>query len=177
MFWRIAAILFGIWLGGYLAFTQKLLDTPISSRKTDAVVALTGGEGRLERALLLLERGKAKRLLVSGVHRATSERDLRRRTRSPKKLFDCCVDLGHAAGNTIGNAVEASVWMETHRFRSLRLVTSRAHMPRARLEFETVMPNVEIVPEAVDTDNSIADRVAEYNKYAARLILLRTKQL
>jgi uncharacterized SAM-binding protein YcdF (DUF218 family) len=177
MLLRVIAIVFGIWLGGFLSFSQKLMDIPASTRKTDAIIALTGGEGRLERAVLLLRQGKAKRLLVTGVNRSTTKADLRRRTNAPKKLFKCCVDLGYAAANTIGNGVEAAVWMERQHFKSLRLVTSNAHMPRARLEFEHSMPDVKIIPDAVQADNSIANQLNEYNKYAARLILLRAKQL
>jgi uncharacterized SAM-binding protein YcdF (DUF218 family) len=174
---RILVLFFGVWLGGFLAFSYRLMDAPVSTRKTDGMIALTGGEKRIERAIAQMAKGKAKRLLVSGVHRTTTKRDLQARTNGSKKIFDCCIDIGHAANNTVGNAVEASVWMEANQFRSLRLVTSRAHMPRAQLEFVDAMPNVLIVPDAVDVDNTIAARVGEYNKYAVRLIFMRLKQL
>jgi uncharacterized SAM-binding protein YcdF (DUF218 family) len=174
---RILALMFGVWLGGFATFTYRLMDVPSSSRRTDAMIVLTGGEQRIERAVAQMERGKARRLLVSGVHRATTKQDLQIRTRGSKRLFDCCVDIGHAAGNTIGNAVEAAIWMESHRFKSLRLVTSDVHMPRAKLEFINAMPNVIIVPDPVDVDNHIIARMSEYNKYALRMILLRAKML
>jgi uncharacterized SAM-binding protein YcdF (DUF218 family) len=174
---RILALIFGVWLGGFLAFSYHLMDTPVVTRKTDGMIALTGGEKRIERAIDQMEKGKARRLLVSGVHRSTTKADLRARTKGSKRLFECCVDVGHAAADTIGNAVEAAVWMEANQFRSLRLVTSRAHMPRAQLEFVDAMPNILIVPDAVDVDNSIAARIGEYNKYAVRLIVVRLKQL
>jgi uncharacterized SAM-binding protein YcdF (DUF218 family) len=177
MGWRITALVLGLWLGGFLAFSHKLMDTPAATRKTDGMIALTGGEKRIERAIAQMEKGKARRLLVSGVHRTTTKRDLRARTNGSKRLFDCCIDIGHAAGNTVGNAVEASVWMEANKFHSLRLVTSRAHMPRAQMEFVNAMPDIVIVPDAVDVDNSVASRISEYNKYTVRLILLRVKQL
>jgi uncharacterized SAM-binding protein YcdF (DUF218 family) len=177
MLLRVIGLVFGIWLGGFIGFSHTLATIPKQNRKTDAVIALTGGEGRVERAVFVLGHGKAKRLLISGVNRATTAQDLRRRTGASEKLFKCCVDIGHVAGNTIGNAVEAAVWMDNHGFKSLRLVTSRSHMPRARLEFVDAMPNIQIVPEAVDVENSVASRLFEYNKYAARLIFLRLKQL
>ncbi len=177
MGWRIVALLFGVWLGGFLAFSYTLMDIPAATGKTDGMIALTGGEKRIERAIAQMEKGRARRLLVSGVHRTTTKRDLQARTNGSKRLFECCIDIGHAAGNTVGNAVEASVWMEANKFRSLRLVTSRAHMPRARLEFVQAMPDIMIVPDAVDVDNSVATRISEYNKYVVRLILLRVKQL
>jgi uncharacterized SAM-binding protein YcdF (DUF218 family) len=177
VFLRVALLAFGIWLGGFLAFSHELPKAKGSSRSTDGIIALTGGEGRVERAIAQLERGKAKRLLISGVHRDTTARDLRLRTGASKRLFDCCVDIGHAAGNTIGNAVEAATWMEANRFRSVTIVTSRTHMPRARLEFASSLPGITLVLDPVDVDNSLAARLSEYHKYAARLIWLRLEAL
>jgi uncharacterized SAM-binding protein YcdF (DUF218 family) len=177
MFLRIAVLAFGIWLGGFLAFSYELPKARPSARNTDGIIALTGGQGRVEHAIAQLERGKARRLLISGVHKNTTARDLRLRTGASKRLFDCCVDIGHAAGNTIGNAVEASAWLDQNHFRSVRIVTSRTHMPRAQLEFTNSLPGVTLVFDPVDVDNSIAARLGEYNKYAARLIWLRLEQL
>ncbi len=177
MFLRIALLAVGIWLGGFMAFSHSLPKIVKTRRTTDGIIALTGGEGRVARAIAELERGKAKRLLISGVHRSTTARDLRLRTGASKRLFDCCVDIGHAAGDTIGNAVEAAAWVETNKFKSVTLVTSRTHMPRARLEFSASLPNTVLVVDPVDVDNNLAARLSEYNKYAARLIWLRLAAL
>ena len=54
----------------------------------------------------LLEAGKGKRLLVSGVNRRVTRDDLRDVTGAIKPIYDCCVDLGFQAANTKGNARE-----------------------------------------------------------------------
>jgi uncharacterized SAM-binding protein YcdF (DUF218 family) len=66
---------------------------------------LTGASNlRLEAATKLLEAGKGKRLLISGVNREATRADVLSVTKAVKPIYDCCVDLGFAAANTIGNA-------------------------------------------------------------------------
>ena len=44
-------------------------------RNADAIVVVTGGAGRLERAIQLLKEGKGHKLLISGVHYRNTDRD------------------------------------------------------------------------------------------------------
>ena len=57
-----------LYLLGYALFVV-LLPRPADDRQTDAIVVLTGGPKRIERGLDLMERGRAKRMLISGVAR------------------------------------------------------------------------------------------------------------
>lgn len=123
------------------------------SAPVDGIVVLTGGADRISEALSLLERGKGKRLLISGVGVQSPPEALRRRWQGRDALFDCCVDLDYQARNTRGNALEARRWAEANGFRSLMLVTASYHLPRARLELIAAMPGVQlrahpVVPEA-----------------------------
>ena len=118
-------------------------------RLADAIVVLTGGAARIETGLSLLRRRRGKRLLISGVNPATTLDQLVRSTRTPKRLFDCCVDLGRVAKNTKGNAQEAASWAAAHGFDSLLLVTSSYHMPRSVLEFSNSLPGVKLIPYVV----------------------------
>lgn len=146
---------------------------------TDAIVVLTGGSERLRAGLDLLARGTAERLLVSGVHRDVRLEELFALSPTDDSLR-CCVDLGYAASDTIGNAQEAAAWMRAHGFRSLRLVTSNYHMPRSILEFRAAMPDIEIRRQPVDPGTVHLDRwwawpgtarliVSEYNKFLVAL--------
>jgi uncharacterized SAM-binding protein YcdF (DUF218 family) len=99
---------------------------------------------------------------------------LRERLNMPQPLVRCCLDLGHAAGDTVGNADEARDWAKTHQFRSLRVVTSRTHMPRALLEFRAQMPHLAISADPVHDSGFGWYMLAEYNKYLVRLLLLRS---
>ncbi|MBU0864395.1 MAG: YdcF family protein, partial [Alphaproteobacteria bacterium] len=61
---RLISLLFLAWVLGF-AWFALLLPLPAPAQKTDAIVVLTGGPGRIDRALERLEAGDAKRLLIS----------------------------------------------------------------------------------------------------------------
>jgi uncharacterized SAM-binding protein YcdF (DUF218 family) len=65
------------------------------------------------------------------------------------RRFDCCTDLGFAATNTHGNAMETAAWARAHGYRSLIVVTANYHMPRSLEEFSAAMPGVRLVPYPV----------------------------
>lgn len=116
----------------------------------DGIVVLTGGEDRVATGIQLMGQGRGRRLLISGVHPKTgSPDDIRRRLGGNLKIFNCCVDLGHEAHDTVGNAEEAREWAEMLGYRSLIVVTSSYHMPRSLAEFSRTMPNVELIPYPV----------------------------
>ena len=126
---------------------------PISAlrndEQTDAIVVLTGGSGRLKEGLNLLMGRKAKKLFVSGVYRGVDVRRLLSLSqRAPDELL-CCIEIGHAATSTEGNAAETKLWMDREGYRSIRLVTASYHMPRSIREFHHYMPQVRVVPHAV----------------------------
>jgi len=143
-----------LWSVGLMAFAARVAaSTPAPEPQVaDGIVALTGaGSVRIEAAVQLLERGKAKRLLVSGVNREVSREDLRRLTHDYGRTFDCCVDLGFRAADTQGNARETSNWAVYHHFRTLIVVTADYHMPRALLELRAATPGVTLRPYPVAT--------------------------
>ena len=61
----------------------------------------------------------------------------------------CCIEIGHTAASTEGNAAETKLWMDQEGYQSLRLVTASYHMPRSIREFHHYMPQVRLVPHAV----------------------------
>jgi uncharacterized SAM-binding protein YcdF (DUF218 family) len=171
-----------LWGGGFLWFAAQLPDAVAApERRTEAIVVLTGGSGRVGRGLELLEQGRADKLFVSGVHRGVDVAELLRVSQRAPERLACCVALGHAAETTEGNAVETAQWMQAQGYRSLRLVTAAYHMPRSLLEFRRRMPAVEIVPHPVFPEHvkhedwwrwpgSTALLIGEYSKYlVARL--------
>src|SRR5690606_13870343 len=96
--------------------------------------------------------GRGKRLLISGVNPTTTPEELTRVNPDFGRLLDCCIDLGHDAANTIGNAVETGRWVRHRNFRSLIVVTSGWHMPRALIEIENELPDVRLIPFPVVSD-------------------------
>ena len=87
---------------------------PDEAAKVDAIVVITGGKGRIERGIEVLEAGRARRLLVAGADPAVTKRDLVRRLGGHKRLVDCCVDLGSESVDTRSNAEETKRWLDKH---------------------------------------------------------------
>ncbi|HVI51980.1 MAG TPA: YdcF family protein [Candidatus Sulfotelmatobacter sp.] len=146
----IGLALAAAWLAGllwYAAVMPEQLDD--STTATDAIVVLTGGTERLDTGLNLLRQKMGRKLFVSGVYRGVDVSELLRLSRQKPDEVECCIVLGHAADNTVGNAVETAAWMRSEGFHSLRLVTSNYHMERSLLEFRYAMPDVTIVPHPV----------------------------
>jgi len=164
---RILASLLLIYVLGYALFVV-LLPEPGGETRTDAIVVLTGGAKRLERGIDLLERGRAQRMLVSGVERTVKSGELAARYRTDPKLFDCCIDLGREAVDTRSNALETADWIERHKFKSVRLVTSDWHMPRARFELSRQTDDLTVVTDAIQSSPSFRMLFLEYNKYVLR---------
>lgn len=167
---------------GFLAFVGSLPQRPVNATtRTDAIVVLTGGSERVTTGLRLLEQGLARQLFISGVPPGITREELLRRIDLGDFSLRDRVVLGHAAGNTAGNARETAVWMRRQRYRSLRLVTSQYHMPRSRAIFAWAMPDVEIVPHPVFSEAVRQDDwwswpgttklfLIEYAKYVAAAV-------
>lgn len=182
--WLLTALFF-LWLGGLIAYAAALPQNgPDPARKTDGIVVLTGGTERLDAGLRLLLEGKARKLLISGVDPATTAAALQARSSQAPELFRCCVDLGHQAQDTVGNAIEAALWVERERYSSLRVVTAAYHMPRSLLLFREAMPTVEVVPNPVFPAHVKLERwwfypgtarllALEYSKYLVSLVRVR----
>ena len=150
---------------GYAAFAV-LLPRPAGEERTQGIVVLTGGSGRLERGFELMERGLAQRMLISGVDRTVRPNELAEAYKVDQRMLDCCVTLGRESFDTRSNADEVARWLERRRFRSIRLVTNDLHMPRAGYELrKRVGGDIDIVTDAVPTDPSFMQIFTEYNKY------------
>ncbi len=145
----LGVIAFG---AGFLWFAWRVpRQEVVLTAKADAIVALTGGASRVVDAVELLATGHGRRLLITGVNRNTRLRELAQLVPNFRRLFGCCIDIDRAAHNTIGNAVETHRWSSRRGFRSLVVVTSSYHMPRAMAELSHYLPDVQLIPYPVVT--------------------------
>ncbi len=140
-----------LWAGGLLRFVAALPDRPEApGRKTDAVVVLTGGADRVAEGVRLLQEGKAPVLFVSGVGEGvTVVRLLELAGDGANTALACCIELGHAAQDTVGNAAEVAVWAAERKARSLRIVTAAYHLPRALHLLRRTAPGIEMLTHPV----------------------------
>jgi len=164
---RALSFLLLAYLLGYALFVV-LLPRPGGDQRTDGVVVLTGGPGRIERGLQLLEDKRSGRMLVSGVDRSVRGAELAQQYPGHDALFDCCVDLGRESVDTRSNAEETARWLERRKFATVRLVTTDWHMPRAAFEIERQAEGVSVIWDAVPSNPSFEQLFTEYNKYLLR---------
>lgn len=169
--------IFAVWLSGFAWFLSKVPHTAANDKfTTDAIVVLTGGKGRIDYGLKLLSEKRASRLFISGVEdRVTPDaldashgRLLHDFSISGGTADDssAVVMLGYDARNTIGNAMETTQWMRRQKLKSLRLVTTNYHMPRALSEFHFLMPDVTILPDPVIPEDLDMDHWWESDVYS-----------
>src|SRR5215469_5058165 len=164
---------------GFVVFLSQLRNSETRpERQADGIVVLTGGSSRVSDAMELLAAGYGKRLLISGVHPTSTASDISRSVQESQSWFACCVDLDRSAVSTRGNASETRRWAKERGFKSLIVVTSNYHMPRAIVELSHAMPEIELIPYAVIGDrwrdepwwsNATTFRLvlSEYFKYIA----------
>jgi uncharacterized SAM-binding protein YcdF (DUF218 family) len=189
------AIVFVGAIAGFVAFLAQLRGVETQPARTaDGIVVLTGGSSRVSDAMELLAGGYGKRLLISGVHPTSAASDISRSLPDNQALSDnqsllgCCVDLDRSAINTRSNAAETRRWARERGFKSLIVVTSNYHMPRAIAEMSHAMPDVTLIPFAVVGDkwrdepwwNSGATfrlLLSEYAKYVAVELRVRLADL
>ena len=165
---RALSFLILVYLFGYALFVV-LLPRPADDRRTDAIVVLTGGAGRIERGLDLIERGRADRMLISGVARTVRPVELAAQYDADERLFDCCIDLGRESVDTRSNEVETARWLERRKLKTVRLVTTDWHMPRAEFELSRqVGSEIDMFGDAVESNPSFRQLFTEYNKYLLR---------
>ncbi len=175
---------------GFIAFLSQLRGVETQpARNADGIVVLTGGSSRVSDAMELLAGGYGKRLLISGVHPTNAASDISRSLPdNQSSLLGCCVDLDRSAINTRSNAAETRRWARERGFKSLIVVTSNYHMPRAIAEMSHAMPDVTLIPFAVVGDKwrdepwwtsgtTFRLLLSEYAKYVAVELRVRLADL
>jgi uncharacterized SAM-binding protein YcdF (DUF218 family) len=188
----IVAVLAVVFVGaavGFVGFLSMLRGAEIKPAGTaDGIVVLTGGSSRVSDAMELLAGGYGKRLLISGVHPTNAASDISRSLPENQSLMGCCVDLDHSAVNTRSNAFETRRWARERGFKSLIVVTSNYHMPRAIVELSHALPDVELIPFSVIGDKwrdepwwtsgaTLRLLLSEYAKYVAAEVRVRLADL
>lgn len=173
-----------IWTVGLVTFAHRIeRSTPAAiPAESQGLVVLTGigSNERIGAGVALLESGRARRMLVSGVNREASREDIRAVSKAARRIYDCCIDLGFTAADTVGNARETAEWARSMRYQSLIIVTADYHMPRAMLELRSALPKARLQAYPVATSvftarnwwrssRSARLMIMEYSKYLAIL--------
>lgn len=170
-----------LWALGWLLFATYIAMDNINKDdiKTDAIIVLTGGNGRINEGLNLLNKKLSPKLFISGVNEDVTEDDIFKTWELSDLSLKrpCCITLGYKSTDTISNASEVKEWIVKNNIKSIRLVTSSYHMPRAVMEIRNRLPQTEIIQHPVISNEfQLWDEkfwqltFSEYNKTLIRLM-------
>lgn len=183
-FGAAVAVVFFVWAAGFAWFAATLPTPPKDPTvKTDAIIVLTGGAGRLAEGVRLLRAGLAPVLFLSGVNRKVPKADILKLAGNPPDSLADRITLGYRAEHTRGNATEIAHWFNSKNLKSLRLVTANYHMRRSLLELRHAIPHARIIANAVvprvtspgewwRNPSGLAIIFREYHKYLAAYLRL-----
>lgn len=147
-----------LWLVGWIWFASVIpVRVDDATTRTDAIVVLTGGSGRVEAGLGLLQNALAAKLFISGAGGRVSVGDLVPDDIEIASDIENAITLGREATDTPGNAIETAAWVRREQVASIRLVTAGYHMPRSLLEFTAALPAATIVPHPVFSERVKTD--------------------
>lgn len=136
----------------FIDFTYKTFSYRQNSEKSDAIVVLTGGKGRVEEGVRLFRESRAKYLFFVGVDPSVRKNDLYR-----PKPGDPSADnviLEKSSRNTVENSIFGRDLIVSSGVHSVLLITSRYHLKRASILFRNALPKeITIIPYPVDTKN------------------------
>ncbi len=160
-----------LWICGYGFFLLHIssIKPEHPLKKTDAIIVLTGGTMRIGTGLELYKDGLAPQLFITGVHNLVTDKDIKAMWHNTSEpLPECCITLGHDATTTTGNSQEAYKWIKDNNIKSIRLVTSSYHMPRAMLEFSPVKNEggIVIIPHPVDEKETFKHLSLAFKEYS-----------
>lgn len=136
----------GLWLAGFGWFIQDADKTSVTASMCDGIVALTGGEQRVDTAISLLRGGYGHLLLISGVGpHVTLQHILHLQQEPLSSPLANRITLGRRATSTIGNAHETAQWARDNHLRRLLIVTAGYHIRRAMLEIHRMAPDLDLM--------------------------------
>ena len=174
----VVVLALGVSFAWFVHLVSKPGETPAH---TDGIVAFTGGAERVETALRLLAKGRADRLLLSGIGGGAELAELARRAGVDPLPLATRVTIDRSATTTRGNAVETAAWAHANGIRSLVVVTSSYHMPRAITEVARALPEAALYPQPVGpsernegTGLPLRLMAEEYVKFIATTVGLST---
>ena len=129
------------------------------------MVVLTGGSNRIKQTLnlFLLNHNENHNLLISGAGTGFSKKTilkLIKKTPENLKILNCCITVENQSTDTYSNAIESYKWIKKNNFKSITLITSDYHMPRALMEFKQKLNDIRIAPLSLKSKTS--DQVSNF---------------
>lgn len=110
-----------------------------ATAKTDAIMVFTGSADRIKKGYEFYSSGLAKKLMFTGYDYPKQIREAGVK-KLLKKVDKDQVYIDLKAANTIENAENGAEWALKNHVKSILLVTTEGHMPRAYFELRRLLP-------------------------------------
>ena len=132
--------------GAGLALFQDFVasfDRPVPAPppRVDLIVALSGGSGRLAEAVRLLHEGRAPVLLLVGFQGPAVAARLGEHPDAAALAREGRIVVEPRSESTLDDARRTRALVEARGARSVLVITSVYHVPRAELTFQTLLPS------------------------------------
>lgn len=170
-------MLFVTWLIGLFIFIIFMEDEKYENNKADVVLILTGGSERLNEGFKIFKSTGAKRIIISGVGDGVKKSDFSKYF-SSYSVDPNLVILGKTALDTVGNALEANIFMQTNDYKKMLVVTSIYHLPRTKIVFAFENPAIDVSYHCVISNKYLSRSwsnvvliISEYNKTLAYTVI------
>ncbi len=129
--------------------------------EADCGVVLTGAAGRIREGFEILQQKKVKWLIISGVYKETTFKEIFPYWIYYPEIDSRFVILEKRSQTTLGNAHQSLALVETLRCQDILLITSQLHMSRALDVFESIYPD-DILIKPVVLPNSKNEQGSVY---------------
>ena len=165
------------WIAGYgwFVYTVQTIRPHALQDRADAIVVLTGSDGRIMEGLNLFAAGRAETMFITSVHPNIRVKDVQAKWQGKSPLPRCCIVLDSTALTTAQNIIAFKRWSQGRGIKTIRLVTSSYHMPRAVRDAQRFLPTITVQPHPVETMQYSPLKQAfwvitfdEFNKYLLR---------
>ena len=157
-------LIYGYFFNFKLAI-NKSYDFP---SKVQGIAVLTGGKGRIEKALSIFNTNPKSKLLISGVHKKVSLDNIINSSNYNKDS----IFIDKASESTLQNAAEIVKWAENNSLDDVLIITSYYHMPRSMALLNYFGKNINFFPIPVKQKNFSSNKIEtniflfeEYLKY------------
>jgi uncharacterized SAM-binding protein YcdF (DUF218 family) len=136
-------------------FVNAMPSNPLPSGvRSEALVVLTGGQGRVEHGFEMLAANAAPLLFISGVgeHVTQEEMLIEHADAEVKQQIEAQgseIVLDHIARSTVSNADQSATFLKAREIKTIRLITANYHMKRSIHEFHAAYPTLRIIPDPV----------------------------
>mgnify|MGYP001254898201 CR=1 FL=1 len=166
----LVLIVFIILIIDFSFFYKKITISNQKHINGNNLVVLTGGNFRIKKTLELFMASKKNNfnLLISGAGKGFNKNTLSKLIPVNKNFLNkisCCIDIENKSTDTLSNATETLNWIIKNQYKSITLITSAYHMPRALIEFKSILIGIKITPFALNDNVSFDVLTFEYLKF------------